>query len=106
MRAPLRMATATVAAVPNIRRPGGASADHTIYRAVCELTDAIASETGLPSSAGVATCIPVAKVASGLAKPRGVLLVGAGQEADLLAPLPVRLRARPSGATSKIPVFS
>jgi DNA polymerase-4 len=45
---------------------------------------------GLPSSAGIATSKPMAKVASGLAKPAGVLLVRAGTEAATLAPLPVR----------------
>src|SRR5262249_42643621 len=54
------------------------------------LTDRIQDRVGLPASAGIATSRSVAKVASGLAKPRGVLLVGAGTEADVLGPLPVR----------------
>jgi DNA polymerase-4 len=57
---------------------------------VRRLTDEIQSKVGLPSSAGIATSRSVAKVASGLAKPRGVLLVPAGQELALLGPLPVR----------------
>jgi DNA polymerase-4 len=57
---------------------------------VRQLTAAIKAQIGLPASAGIATSRAVAKVASGLAKPRGVLLVAAGSEAALLAPLPVR----------------
>src|SRR3954470_10879282 len=45
---------------------------------------------GLPASAGIATSKPMAKVASALAKPQGVLMVRAGTEAATLAPLPVR----------------
>src|SRR6185312_10011120 len=45
---------------------------------------------GLPASAGIATSKPMAKVASALAKPQGVLLVKAGDEAATLAPLSVR----------------
>lgn len=71
-------------------RPGDADADATIRRVVCEITDAIGSELGLPASAGIATSKPMAKVASALAKPRGVLLVAAGTEASTLAPLSVR----------------
>lgn len=69
---------------------GDASRDATIERTVRRLTDAIEREVGLPSSAGIATSRPLAKVASGLAKPRGVLLVPSGQEQRFLAPLPVR----------------
>ncbi|HEX9049857.1 MAG TPA: DNA polymerase IV [Anaeromyxobacter sp.] len=58
--------------------------------AVLRLTTAIFDEIGLPSSAGVATSKVVAKVASALAKPRGVMLVPAGVEREVLAPLPVR----------------
>ena len=49
----------------------------------------ILSELDLPSSLGVASNKLVAKVASALAKPRGVLIVPAGEEAAFLAPLPV-----------------
>lgn len=65
-------------------------ADATIERVVRRLTDEVQSQIGLPSSAGIATSRTVAKVASGLAKPRGVLMVKAGDERELLAPLPVR----------------
>jgi DNA polymerase-4 len=72
------------------RRATDADDDATILRVVREMTGAIASELGLPASAGIANSKPMAKVASGLAKPQGVLLVRAGCEADTLAPLPVR----------------
>ncbi|HEY6178821.1 MAG TPA: DNA polymerase IV [Kofleriaceae bacterium] len=72
------------------RRPGDADDDETILRTVREMTHAIDRELGLPASAGIAVSKPMAKVASGLAKPQGVLLVRAGTEADTLAPLPVR----------------
>lgn len=64
--------------------------DATIERTVRRLTDEIEARVGLPSSAGIATSRAVAKVASGAAKPRGVLMVRAGAEQSFLAPLPVR----------------
>jgi DNA polymerase-4 len=70
--------------------PGDAGPDATIERIVRKLTDDIEREVGLPSSAGIATSRSVAKVASGLAKPRGVLMVPAGSERTVLGPLPVR----------------
>jgi DNA polymerase-4 len=72
------------------RIPEDVDADHTIARVVRRLTDEIQERTGLPASCGIATSRSVAKVASGLAKPRGVLLVPAGAEAELLGRLPVR----------------
>jgi DNA polymerase-4 len=69
---------------------GGRAGDLVIERAVQQLTTAIFDEVGLPSSAGVATSKVVAKVASALAKPRGVMMVPAGVERAVLAPLPVR----------------
>ena len=71
-------------------RPGDATDDDTIERIVKAMTAAVAAQLGLPSSAGIATTKPIAKVACGLAKPRGVRLVPAGLEAAFLAPLPVR----------------
>ena len=71
-------------------RDGDDHVDVAIERAVLELTTAIFDELGLPASAGIATSKVVAKVASSLAKPRGVMLVPAGVERDVLAPLPVR----------------
>jgi DNA polymerase-4 len=70
--------------------PGDAGPDFTIERVVRGLTDEIERSVGLPSSAGIATSRSVAKVASGLAKPRGVRLVPAGTELAFLGPLPVR----------------
>lgn len=72
------------------RRPGDADDDATILRVVRDMTQAIDRELGLPASAGIAISKPMAKVASGLAKPQGVLLVRAGSEPAVLAPLPVR----------------
>jgi DNA polymerase-4 len=72
------------------RRRDDSDDDATILRVVREMTAAIDRELGLPASAGIATSKPMAKVASGLAKPQGVLLVRAGTEADTLAPLGVR----------------
>ena len=69
---------------------GDLSEDDTIRRTVCEMTGAIEAELELPASAGIATSKSMAKVASGLAKPAGVLLVPAGKEAATLAPLGVR----------------
>jgi DNA polymerase-4 len=71
-------------------RPGDENDDVAIERAVLELTAAVDSELGLPASAGLATSKVVSKVASALAKPRGVMLVPAGIERAVLAPLPVR----------------
>lgn len=72
------------------RRAGDGSDDATILRVVREITATIDRELGLPASAGIATSKPMAKVASALAKPQGVLLVEAGTEAATLAPLGVR----------------
>jgi DNA polymerase IV len=64
--------------------------DATILRVVRTMTKTIADELRLPSSAGIATSKSTAKVACGLAKPAGVLLVRSGTEEATLAPLPVR----------------
>jgi DNA polymerase-4 len=50
----------------------------------------ITAETGLPCSGGLARTRLVAKVASEQAKPRGLLWIPAGAEAEFLAPLSVR----------------
>jgi DNA polymerase-4 len=70
--------------------PGDTSEDFTIERTVRRLTHEIQRSIGLPASAGIATSRSLAKVASALAKPHGVLMVPAGSELDLLGPLPVR----------------
>jgi DNA polymerase-4 len=72
------------------QRPGDADADAAIERVVRAMCDAIHAEVGLPASAGIATSRMVAKIGSGLAKPKGVLMVRAGSERKVLAPLPVR----------------
>ena len=64
--------------------------DATILRTVRTLTKTIDAELGLPASAGIATSKSMAKVACGLAKPKGVILVPEGAEEATLAPLPVR----------------
>lgn len=51
----------------------------------------IMEECGLPTSWGVACNKLVAKIACDVGKPMGVLHVPAGEEADFLAPLPVRM---------------
>jgi DNA polymerase IV len=54
------------------------------------LRDRIATLCHLDASCGVATSKLVAKVASDLEKPRGMVVVPPGTEADFLAPLPLR----------------
>jgi nucleotidyltransferase/DNA polymerase involved in DNA repair len=54
------------------------------------LKEEIRSETGLTASVGVATSKLVAKVASDMRKPDGLVVVPEGEEASFLAPLPVR----------------
>jgi nucleotidyltransferase/DNA polymerase involved in DNA repair len=55
------------------------------------LKDAIRRETGgLTASVGVAPCKLVAKIASDIRKPDGLVMVPPGTEAAFLAPLPVR----------------
>jgi DNA polymerase-4 len=72
------------------RQPGDASDDDAIERTVRRMCQAIADEVGLPASAGIGSSRIIAKIASGLAKPAGVLLVPKGTEPDFLLPLPVR----------------
>jgi nucleotidyltransferase/DNA polymerase involved in DNA repair len=54
------------------------------------LKEEIKGETGLTASVGVATSKLVAKVASDMRKPDGLVVVAEGEEAAFLAPLPVR----------------
>lgn len=72
------------------RRPEDEDDDATILRVVRSMTKSIDDELALPSSAGIATSKAMAKVACGLAKPKGVMLVVAGTEEATLAPLAVR----------------
>lgn len=64
--------------------------DATIERVVWEMRELIQCELGLPASAGVAASRSIAKIASGSAKPAGVLMVRVGEEYDFIANLPVR----------------
>jgi DNA polymerase-4 len=54
------------------------------------LRDEVKERCGLDLSIGVASCKLVAKVASELRKPRGLVVVRPGEEAAFLAPLPLR----------------
>jgi DNA polymerase-4 len=53
--------------------------------------DVVAATAGLTASVGAATCKVVAKVASDLRKPDGLVIVAPGHEAEFLAPLPMRV---------------
>ena len=53
------------------------------------IKDEVRDEVGLTASVGVATTKLVAKVASDLRKPDGLVVVPAGEEAAFLAPLPI-----------------
>jgi len=53
------------------------------------LRDEVKAKCGLDLSIGVASCKLVAKVASELRKPRGLVIVQPGHEAAFLAPLPL-----------------
>jgi DNA polymerase-4 len=55
-----------------------------------DLRDRIAEVCHLDASCGVATSKLVAKVASDLRKPKGMVVVAPGEEAAFLAPLPLR----------------
>ena len=54
-----------------------------------ELKRRVNQDTGLTISIGAATCKSVAKIASDLHKPDGLVVVEPGDERDFLAPLPV-----------------
>jgi DNA polymerase-4 len=60
------------------------------FAAAHKLLRAITESTGLPCSGGLGATRLIAKVASEQAKPKGLLWVAPGQEANFLAPLPVR----------------
>jgi len=71
--------------VGGLRKIAGAPVDIAV-----RLRRAIASEIGLPITVGVARTKFLAKVASGVAKPDGLLVVPPDGELDFLHPLPVR----------------
>ncbi|MEE9199581.1 MAG: DNA polymerase IV [Dehalococcoidia bacterium] len=60
-----------------------------VDEAARRLRAGVLRETGLPLTVGGGTCKTVAKVASQVAKPNGLLLVRPGEERDFLAPLDV-----------------
>ncbi|MCH7765071.1 MAG: DNA polymerase IV [Acidobacteria bacterium] len=62
----------------------------TAWAAAQKIQRAVWEETQLPCSIGVAQSCVVSKVASDLAKPRGLLWIPVDAEAAFLAPLPVR----------------
>ncbi|MBE1579388.1 DNA polymerase IV [Amycolatopsis roodepoortensis] len=68
----------------------GASSDE-VREFGARLREHIRSEIGLVASIGAASGKQVAKVASDLAKPDGLLVVDQGTERDFLAPLPTRV---------------
>lgn len=72
------------------RKPGDSDDDATIERVIRAMRQAIQDELGLPASAGVASARPIAKMASGAAKPAGVLMVRAGAEKRFVESLPCR----------------
>ena len=59
------------------------------FAAADRLLRSISLATGLPCSAGLASTRLVAKVSSDQAKPKGLLWIPPGREAQFLAPLPV-----------------
>ena len=72
------------------RQPGDGPDDAIIERVIHQMRQRIQAEVGLPASAGIGATRPIAKIASGLAKPAGVLMVAAGNEVAFLTPLSVR----------------
>jgi len=60
-----------------------------VHQMAVAIKQRIKDELGLCASVGLASCKVVAKVASELSKPAGLLEVAAGEETSFLAPLPV-----------------
>jgi len=60
-----------------------------IHQMAVKIKQRIKDELGLCASVGIASCKIVAKVASELSKPDGLLEIAAGNERSFLAPLPV-----------------
>ena len=71
--------------VSGLRRIAGSPAD-----IAARLRHRVADEVGLPITVGIANTKFLAKVASGVAKPDGLLTVEPGHELEFLRPLPVQ----------------
>ena len=69
--------------------------------AVRSIKRRIRAETGLTASAGLAANKFIAKIASDLRKPDGMVVVEAGREAEFLAPLPIERLWGVGKATAK-----
>ncbi|MDD5543774.1 MAG: DNA polymerase IV [Acidobacteriia bacterium] len=75
-------------ALPEVR--GSAESEFFMMSVAARLREEIRLTTGLSASIGIGTSRLVAKVASDMAKPRGILFVAPGHEAAFLAPLNIR----------------
>ena len=73
--------------LPKGGRPGPSAAG--ALQVAIALKHRVKAETGLSLSVGVGTGKSVAKIASDLGKPDGLVVVQPGQEREFLAPLPV-----------------
>ncbi|MBB5071596.1 DNA polymerase-4 [Saccharopolyspora gloriosae] len=67
---------------------GGSTDD--VERFAARLRERVRTEVGVPASVGAGSGKQIAKIASGLAKPDGALVVPPDQELELLTGLPVR----------------
>jgi DNA polymerase-4 len=67
----------------------GCEAHGTPHQLALHIKERVKKELRLIASVGVASCKVVAKIASDLGKPDGLVEVAAGQEKEFLAPLPV-----------------
>jgi DNA polymerase-4 len=67
----------------------GCEAHGTPHHLVLRIKERVKNELGLIASVGMASCKVVAKIASDLGKPDGLVEVAAGKEKEFLAPLPV-----------------
>ncbi len=85
-------ATGSPGSRPATRGPGpdGGPPAATAEGLALRLKATVAAETGLTASVGLSTSKMVAKVASDMRKPDGLVVVAPGEEAAFLAPLPVR----------------
>jgi DNA polymerase-4 len=67
----------------------GCEAHGTPHRLALRIKERVKKELGLIASVGMASCKVVAKIASDLGKPDGLVEVAVGKEKEFLAPLPV-----------------